>query len=91
MPKKDPAAVSLGKRTSPAKKRAARRNGKLGGAPKWNRVSDKLPRQHQQVLAKYVGVYGPRVVTYWHDGVNAHFGTHHSPFGPQPATHWRKL
>lgn len=33
MRNKNPAAVALGRRTSPAKKRAAIANGKLGGAP----------------------------------------------------------
>jgi hypothetical protein len=33
---KNPAAVALGSMTSPAKARAARKNGKLGGRPKGN-------------------------------------------------------
>lgn len=52
----------------------------------WISVKDKYPKQYHRVLAKYEGVYGPRVVSYWYDGANHHFG---GPVeGSQPATHW---
>jgi len=54
----------------------------------WISVKTKLPRRNQRVLAKYEGVYGPRVVTYWHDGLNQHFG---SPPLSEPATHWTPI
>jgi len=60
----------------------------------WISVKEKLPRQNQRVLAKYEGVYGPRVVTFWtdgpqtKDGVNTHFG---EPPASEPATHWAPL
>lgn len=54
----------------------------------WNSVDVKLPEQNQRVLAKYEGVYGPRVVTFWFDGTNTHFG---DPPMSQPATHWHLL
>lgn len=57
-------------------------------ASAWVSVKTKLPRNRQRVLAKYVGVYGPRVVTFWRDGVNTHFG---EPPESQPATHWAPI
>lgn len=54
----------------------------------WISVNKKLPRQNQRVIAKYVGVYGPTIVTFWRDGVNTHFG---EPPCSQPATHWMPL
>jgi hypothetical protein len=89
MRKKNPAAVALGKRRSPAKARAAQINGRKGGNP-WRSVKRHLPRQGQQVVAKYVGVYGPRIVTYWHDGANSHFGDRDT-LASEPASHWKKL
>lgn len=56
--------------------------------PKWINVKTRLPRQNQRVVALYRGVYGPRIVTFWRDGVNTHFGT---PPESQPATHWMPL
>jgi hypothetical protein len=82
------AAGLLGSIKSEKKANAARKNGKLGGRPKWISVKTKLPRQNQRVIAKYVGVYASSVVTFWSDGVNTHFG--HPP-ASQPATHWRPL
>jgi hypothetical protein len=55
---------------------------------KWISVKTRLPRQHQKVVAKYVGVYGPRVVTFWRDAVNTHFG---EPPASELATHWMPL
>ena len=52
----------------------------------WISVKQRLPRQGQSVIAKYEGVYGPRIVKFWKDGVNTHFG---SPPESQPATHWK--
>lgn len=83
--KRSVAAAILGRSKTAAKAKAARANGKLGGRPKWIRVEEKMPRQNQRVIAKYVGVYGPTVVTYWFDGTNHHFG---NPPVSQPATHW---
>jgi hypothetical protein len=51
----------------------------------WIKCLEKMPVSGQRVLAKYEGVYGPQVVTYWFDGTNHHFG--HPPFS-EPATHW---
>ena len=54
---------------------------------RWISTKKRLPQQGQTVIAKYVGVYGPRIVTYWNDG-NTHFG---DPPVSQPATHWKPL
>ena len=54
----------------------------------WIKCSDRKPRTGERVLAKYEGVYGPRVVTFWADGVNDHYG---DPPESQPATHWCPL
>lgn len=51
----------------------------------WISVKDRYPENGARVLAKYEGVYGPTVVTYWYDGINHHFGD--PPFS-NPATHW---
>jgi hypothetical protein len=51
----------------------------------WIACKTKMPRIGQRVLAKYEGVYRARVVTYWFDGVNHHFG---EPPLSEPATHW---
>lgn len=52
----------------------------------WISVKRRLPRDGQRVLAKYVDVYGPIVVTFWRDeGGGTHFGM---PPASQPATHW---
>jgi hypothetical protein len=56
--------------------------------PKWINCKTKMPQNGQRVLAKYVGVYGPTVVTYWFDGVNHHFG---EPPESEPATHWAEI
>lgn len=91
MPKrKNPAAVALGKRKSPRKAAMSRRNGKLGGRPVWISVAHNLPRNGQTVIAKYTGVWGPKIVTFWRDAVNTHFGDR-TTLASQPATHWRKL
>lgn len=50
----------------------------------WVSVKKKMPKNGQKVIAKYAGVYGPRVVKYWFDGANHHFGYPAS----EPATHW---
>lgn len=49
-----------------------------------------MPRQNQTVIAKYVGVYGPRVVNYWFDGTNDHFGDPIT-LASEPATHWQPV
>lgn len=60
----------------------------------WIRVEDRLPRQYQEVLASYKGVYDYRIVIFWKekDGT-PHFGAPHSldGRGSQPATHWCPL
>lgn len=53
---------------------------------RWISTKKRLPRQGQTVIAKYVGVYRPRIVSFWFDGVNTHFG---NPPESQPATHWK--
>jgi hypothetical protein len=54
----------------------------------WISVKDRLPKNGQRVLAKYVGVYGPAVVTFWRGRDKfPHFGMPHS----HPATHWCPL
>jgi len=60
---------------------------------KWYKIEEKLPEKGQLVLATYVGVYAPRVVTFWRDGSNMHFGTAAEPDGrgSQPATHWAEI
>lgn len=52
-----------------------------------------LPQPGQVVEARYEGVYDRRIVTYWFDGRNRHFGLPNEPDGKgsQPATHWRPL
>jgi len=83
--KNNPAAVALGQIKSPKKSASSRKNGKSGGRSiKWRDASKILPKNSQEVVAIYKGVYGPRVVTFWRDGVNNHFGYPAS----QPATHW---
>lgn len=54
----------------------------------WVDCNEKMPRNKQRVLAKYKGVYEPRVVIYWYDGVNHHFG---EPPQSEPATHWCEI
>jgi hypothetical protein len=71
----------------------ARKPGKARAAAamrwgKWIACADALPEVGERVLAKYEGVYGPRVVTFWRDSVNLHFG---EPPESQPATHWHPL
>lgn len=51
----------------------------------WHKPEKKLPREGQTVVAKYEGVYGPRIVTYWNDGAS-HFG---EPPCSEPITHWK--
>lgn len=58
--------------------------------PVWHKVEDKKPKQGEMVLARYDGVYGPRVVEYWFDGVNHHFGEY-GPRVSRPITHWRPI
>ena len=53
---------------------------------RWIPVSEKLPRQNQRVWARYVGVYNPKLVTFWRDDVNTHFG---NPPASEPASHWK--
>jgi len=60
---------------------------KLEESGGWISVKDKLPEAGQLVIAKYEGIYEPRVVTYWFDGTHHHFGKPAS----EPATHWRKF
>ena len=58
------------------------------------RVSDKLPKDGQRVIAKYAGVYNARIVTFWKDGGgNNHFGLLNEidGKGSQPATHWMNI
>jgi DNA-binding NtrC family response regulator len=54
----------------------------------WISVETAFPPNQHRVLAMYKGVYGPRVVTYWYDGVNHHFG---NPPTSEPATHWHYM
>lgn len=54
----------------------------------WVSVKKRLPSQGQSVIAKYEGVYGPRWVIFWKDGVNTHFGF---PPESRPATHWKPV
>ncbi len=75
------------KAKSPAKTRAAKLNANL---PRWVSVKTKMPRNNQRVLAKYRGVYGPTVATYWFDGVNHHFGSPET-LASEPATHWKEM
>jgi len=65
-----------------ARAAAARRWGK------WIACSDALPDVGQRVLAKYEGVYGPRVVTFLKSGEDPRFG---EPPESEPATHWHPL
>jgi Protein of unknown function (DUF551) len=57
----------------------------IAEAQRWTPVSEKLPENGQLVIAMYKGVYEPRIVPYWFDGVNSHFGRVDES---QPATHW---
>lgn len=57
---------------------------------KWFKVSERLPRQRQRVIARYDGVYGPRIVSFWSDGVNTHFGDLKT-LESHPATHWKPI
>ena len=61
---------------------------KNGGT--WISCNDKTPRNGQKVLAKYAGVYSGRLVTFWRDDVNTHFGNP-ATLESQPATHWRPV
>lgn len=54
----------------------------------WISIEKEYPPPRIRVLAKYEGVYGPRVVTYWFDGANHHFG---NPPESEPVTHWHYL
>ena len=54
----------------------------------WVSCEEKTPNVGERVLVKYKGVYGPRVVTYWCDGVNHHFG---NPPESNPITHWCRI
>jgi hypothetical protein len=81
------------KTKTPAKKKptASRTAKAVGSGPLvslrgWTECKKKMPKNGQRVLAMYKGVYGPAIVTYWHDGVNHHFG---NPPVSHPATHWK--
>ena len=60
---------------------------------RWVPVSERLPDENQQVLAKYEG-YAIRLVVYWidEDG-KGYFGLNDEwdGKGSQPATHWRPI
>ena len=56
-------------------------------------TTKRLPDNMQRVIAHYQGVYDYRVVTFWQDQVNDHFGlpNERDGRGSQPATHWCAL
>jgi hypothetical protein len=61
---------------------------------KWISVEKELPKSGSRVVAIYLGVYGPRMVTFWKGSRgDTHFGHPNEADGEgsQPATHWLKL
>lgn len=59
------------------------------GADGWRRATEASPAEGELVICCYVGVYGPRIVTY----SRGHYGCADEPDGKgsQPATHWMPL
>lgn len=55
----------------------------------WQLATEETPAEGEQVICCYVGVYGPRIVTY----SQGHYGRLGEPDGrgSQPATHWMPL
>lgn len=55
----------------------------------WRRATEASPAEGELVICCYVGVYGPRIVTY----SRGHYGCADEPDGKgsQPATHWMPL
>lgn len=60
---------------------------------RWHAVEDLLPVNGERVLARYVGVYEARLVTFWDGGGSHHFGGpgEADGRGSQPATHWAPI
>lgn len=56
-------------------------------------VEVQTPANMQRVLARYEGVYDYRLVTFWQDQANDHYGLPNEADGKgsQPATHWCPL
>jgi hypothetical protein len=59
----------------------------------WISVHSAAPDEGDVVACKYEGVYDFRIVTFWRDTANRHFGLpdERDGKGSQPATHWREI